>query len=262
MAQITCEITLDVAVNDREQLVTARQGDTKSRLLCVRLTDGGKPLQIEYGATVLLNASNGSEAYAFGGIVSEGAALFTLPDFALSEAGRVDCDVSVLGADGSRLTSAGFTLCVAETVCPTERIASGGGDLIAELLAQDTIQPLTPIREGKAMVVEPALNRKYALDLSAPDCISEGSWLPLSLRLPTPVSAEKENWILIYCHAPVSESAGAISVDWGKASACLFADGEIPYITMGDFDVVCTYSPAAQKWQIGVVQYAASGGAV
>ena len=256
MAQIMCEITLDVAVNDKEQVMMAKQGDTKSRLLCAHLTDGGRPLQIESGASVLLNVSNGSEARAFVGYVSEGAAVFVLPDFALAAPGHVSCDVTVLGADGSRLTSAGFILCVSEAVCPEGALASNeGGDLAAELLAQDTIQPLVPIESDGALLIAPALNRKYALNLSGARYMENGSWKTLQLMLPTPASAEKEHWVLLYCHAPVSESAGAVTLDWGETTERLFADGEIPYITMGDFDVVCTYSPVAKKWQIGVIQY-------
>ena len=44
-------------------------------------------------------------------------------------------------------------------------------------------------------------------------------------------------------------------IDWGNAKERLFADGLVPTINMGDFDVVCIYSHAQAKWQIGVVQY-------
>ena len=40
---------------------------------------------------------------------------------------------------------------------------------------------------------------------------------------------------------------------------CLFADGNEPIVTTADFNVVCTYSPIAAKWQIGVISYGESG---
>ncbi|MBQ8341126.1 MAG: hypothetical protein IJY22_01950 [Clostridia bacterium] len=262
MAQIMCEITLDVSVNDSGQVMMAKQGDSKSRLLCVHFTDKRKPMKVESGASVLLNVSAGGEARSFVGYVSDGDAIFVIPAFALAAAGNVSCDVSILGGDGGRLTTAGFEICVAESVCPDGDLGEETADLAAELLAQDTIQTLTPVSDGAAYVIAPTLNRKYALDLSAPAYTASGSWATFRLELPTPLSAEQENWVLIYCHAPVSERAGAIVIDWGDAGERLFADGEIPYVTMGDFDIVCTYSPAAEKWQIGVIQYAISGGTV
>ena len=42
----------------------------------------------------------------------------------------------------------------------------------------------------------------------------------------------------------------------------LFVDGIVPDIMKGDFDIICTYSRAAGKWQIGSVQYETVGDTV
>lgn len=263
MPQIVCNIALDVSVKDSGQVITAKQGDSKSRLLCVSFTDEKKPLLIEDGAAVLLNVARGEERYAYEGRVSGGKALFVIPDFALAAVGTVTCDASAVGSDGTRLTTASFTIVVEEAACPEGGLGGEEGiDLAASLLAEAVIQPLVPENDGADMVIAPAVNRKYALDLSDAAYVANGSWAPFRLALPTPEFPLRDNWILIYCHAPVSETAGAVGIDWGTASERLFADGEIPYITMGDFDIVCTYSPIAKKWQIGVIQYAVSEGTV
>ncbi|MBQ8357832.1 MAG: BppU family phage baseplate upper protein [Clostridia bacterium] len=262
MPQIVCRIALDVSVNDAGQVMMAKQGDRNSRLLCVRFTDCGRPISLEAETAVLLNVARREEAFAYAGAVTgEGEALFTIPAFALEEAGAVECDVTALDADGGRLTSSKFTIMVEESVCPDGGLGSGeGADLAAQLLAEQTVQTLVPEIGESGYRLLPALNRKYALDLSDAAYTTDGAWSPIILELPTPASAQRENWILIYCHALVHANAGAVTVDWGADR--LFADGVEPLVTMGDFDIVCTYSPIAAKWQIGVVQYAVTGGTV
>lgn len=260
MAQVMCDITLDVSVNDRGQTMMAKQGDSKSRLLCVHLTDQRKPLEIEKDAVVLLNVSNGDTAQSFQGHVTAGTAVFTLPTFALETAGSVSCDVSVLGSNGGKLTSAGFEICVAEAVCPeTELGDDEQGDLASELLAQEAILPLSPLQVENGLVLAPEINRRYGVDLSSSAFKKDGAWLPVTLRLPTPQSALRENWILLYCHAPVDPLAGAVTLQFEAEQAPLLESGKTPYITAGDFDVVCSCSPVTRKWQIGVIQYTVGG---
>ncbi len=260
MAQVTCNITLDVSMNDGGKIMMAKQGDSKSRLLCVHLTDQGSPLEIEAEASVLLNVFNGSEARSFRGATVGGAALFALPDFALESAGSVSCDVSVLGSDGGKLTSASFEICVAESVCPQTELGSDErGDLASELLAQSAILELEPTQTEGGWLLEPAVNRRYSVDLSNAVFKKDGAWLPITLRLPTPKSNRFENWILLYCHAPLDALAGAVTLGFEAEKEPLFESGKLPYITAGDLDVVCSYSPVTGKWQIGVIQYKIGG---
>lgn len=261
MPKIVCRIALDVALNDGGQIIMAKQGDCKTRLLAVSLTENGTPLAIEPDAAVLLNVSRNGEHAAFEGrVCSDGTALFTLPAFALAEQGEVLCDVSVLDATGGRLTSSQFTLAVEGAVAPdASPDASDEVDALGGLLAEEVLHPLAPVAAAEGYVLAPAVNRKYSVDLSDAALVTDAGWVPLALQLPTPASAAREHWIVLYCHAPVHERAGAITLDWGAADTLLFADGEVPQITKGDFDIICTYSPLSARWQIGVVQYAAVG---
>lgn len=260
MPQVVYDMTLDVSVSDPGIQIIAKQGDRQSRLLCIRLTDCKKPLPIEGDAAVLLNVATDEGAYAFDGIVCDGAAQFTLPAFATEKAGVAHCDVSVFGSEGGRLTSNSFDIVVEAAVCPGNGLTMGeGADVAIKLLGESLVHELSAVNTGEGYAVYPEVNHKYSLDLSDDIYRPNGVWAPFSLHLETPSVPNMEHWVVLYCHAPVSETAGAISIDWGDAAACLFADGEIPYITAGDFDVICTYSPGAGKWQIGVVQYAMGG---
>ena len=262
MPQIVCNIALDVSVNNAGQMLMAKQGDSQCRLLCVRFTDCGKPLNIEREATVLLNVARGEETCAFeGSVTPDGAALFTVPDFALQEAGRVSCDVSAVMPANGRLTTSRFEIVVEEAVCPNGDLGTvGTSDMAAEFIAQQQLYTLTPIPNADGYALRPSLNRRYRLDLSDAAYKTESAWAALTLELPTPTAPDRENWVLIYCHAPVHAIAGAVTVNWGEER--LFADGTKPSVTLEDFDIICTYSPEAARWQIGVVQYSAGEGTV
>ena len=259
MPQIVCNIALDVSAACAEQTVSARQGDTQSRLLCVTLTDCGRPLSVERQVVVLLNVAKGEETAGFEGMVVEGGkALFVIPDFVLAEAGEVLCDVSVIGV-GGKLTTAPFRISVAAPVCVTDPISSDTAieDLVVDFIASQRLFVLTPTADEGGFLLAPEINHKYTLDLSDASYAPNGIWKPIRLSLPKPHNAAKENWVLIYCHAPVTNTSGAVQITFDES--CLLADGAVPAVTLSDFDLVCIYSAAAGAWQIGVVQYAKKG---
>ena len=237
MPQIVCNIALDVSVNDVGQKLMAKQGDFGSRLLCVQFTDCKRPLPLEPGVTVLLNAAKGEEKNTFLGSVSDGGtALFVLPDFVLDEAGVVICDVSAVDKDGERLTTEKFEIVVEE-----------------DFLASQSVHKLIPEAEWQSYVLRPAVNRKYTVDLSDECYAPDGFWAPISLELPHPTDVSRENWVVLYCHAPVTEAQGGVILELGED--VLLSDGMLPLITMSDFEVICTYSPLTGCWRVGVVQY-------
>ncbi|MBE6702641.1 MAG: hypothetical protein E7585_04420 [Ruminococcaceae bacterium] len=260
MPQIVCNIALDVAVNNIEQMLSAKQGDTQNRLLCVTFTDCGKPLPIEKDAVVLLNVKSGEARASFEGTVTkEGKALFAIPDFVLVKAGSVQCDVSAITPNGGRLTTAAFGILVEPAICPSGEVSNDAAvsDLAADFIASQRLLTLTPQPRETGYVIAPEINHKYCLDLSDSRYAPGGVWANFRLELPVPTNATKENWILIYCHAPITAEAGAVSIDFG--SDCLFADARAPMVSLSDFDIVCTYSRGAGCWQVGVVQYAKQG---
>lgn len=259
MAQCMCKLMLDVADRDGAQTVVARQGDNATRFLSVRLFSCGEPLCVEESATVIINVKNASgEVRAFEGTVNaDGALILPINAWALRSVGTVQCDVSIFDAAGGRLTSPPFEIEVVSSVAAADVLPGDGGgaeSITARLIAEEGLYALTPRQTEQGFAISPCCNRKYTLDLSGEAYAESGKWKTISLELPEPTEAESDSWILIYCHAPLRGELAA-SLDWGEATERLFADGAIPEITKGDFDIVCTYSRVAGKWQIGVLQY-------
>lgn len=266
MAQCMCKMVLDVADRDTVQSIVARQGDSATRFVRLRLTSFGEPICVEESAIALLNVKNAAnERLAFEGEVnSDGTLTLPINAWMLQNMGVLQCDVSVIDVGGGRLTTPSFEIEVVPSVAADDVLPGddvGGDSLTARLLAEEKIFVLEPVLAGDGYLLQPRCNRKYALDLSDASYASGDGWKAFSLMLPKPEDTASDNWILIYCHAPVRLS-GTVSIDWGNSSDLLFEDGAIPDIIKGDFDVICTYSPAAGKWQIGLVQYETVGGIV
>lgn len=262
MPRIVCRIDLDVSVKDEGKTLIAKQGDGECRLISVGFTDCGKPLAIERFATVLLNVARETGSYVYEGQVEEGRAVFVLPGFILNEAGVARCDVSAVSPGGGRLTTAEFSVEVLPSVCPNGDFGTLGTPALAEeFIASQMQYALTPCATENGFLLTPAVNRRYTLDLSDADTyVADGKWRPFVLSLPTPADPQRENWVVICCHAPLSPEGDGVRLAFDRQY--LLAEGSAPAITKGDFDVTCTYSVAAGNWQIGLVQYAASGGTV
>ena len=262
MPRIVCNIDLDVSVKDDGKVLMAKQGDNACRLISVGFTDCGRPLPIERFASVLLNVARETECHVYEGEVEEGRALFALPDFVLNEAGVARCDVSAVSPGGGRLTTSEFSVEVVAAVCPDGDLGSAVTPRLAqEFIASQLQLPLEPQAQGEGFLLTPAINRRYTLDLSdAQRYCAEGKWRRFTLSLPTPEDPGRENWVVICCHAPLTPSGAAVQLAFDRGY--LMADGVAPAIIRGDFDVTCTYSPAAGGWLVGIVQYAVSGEAV
>lgn len=266
MAQCMCKMMLDVADRDAVQTVVARQGDSATRFLHLTLFSCGEPMSVEESVTVVLNAKNpAGELRAFQGeVCADGTLTVPLNAWILRSVGIVQCDVSLFNVGGGKLTTPPFEVEVIASVADDKLLPGDdeeGESLTARLLAEEKVYMLDPVLTEEGYSLYPLCNRKYALDLSGDAYASGDGWKEISLVLPTPEDTDSDNWILIYCHAPLRLS-GSVSFDWGEASELLFADGKIPEIFKGDFDVICTYSRSAGKWQIGTVQYESVGGTV
>ena len=212
---------------------------------------------------MLLNVVKGEETAAFEGRVTEdGKALFVIPNFVLLEAGTVACDVSALTLDGCRLTSSKFEIVVEPAVCLADEFgtATDIGNFGTEFLAGQLLNPLLPSAGAAGYILRPEVNRKYTVDLSDASYAPDGNWARFALELPLPKDPMRENWVLLCFHAPVQNPGGGISFDFG--SNVLFSDGVAPFITMSDFEILCTFSPMTSLWHVGVVQYGIEGGTV
>ncbi len=125
MPTIIQDITLDVSQMNRMQDIVAKQYDKNSRFLRIQLTDNGKPLAAEAGATVSINAtrSDGASRSTAGEVCEDGRVQVPLTYWMLELDDRVSCDVSVTRGD-STLSTLGFTVAVEKSNRPREEVTA------------------------------------------------------------------------------------------------------------------------------------------
>lgn len=119
MAQITKEITVDVAKKNLFQAIVAKQNDNNSRFLKVTLCNEGVKIEVPSTATALINAEradNSSKAFA-GTVNADGTVTVPLTNWMLGLDDVVRCSISVIGSDEQKLTSTSFSLDVEAAEC-------------------------------------------------------------------------------------------------------------------------------------------------
>lgn len=112
MAQITKDITVDVAKKNLFQALVAKQNDNNSRFLKVTICNEGTKIEVPSTATVLINAEradNSSKAFA-GTVNSDGTVTVPLTNWMLGLDDIVRCSISVIGSDEQKLTSTSFSI--------------------------------------------------------------------------------------------------------------------------------------------------------
>ena len=139
--QVTNDIVTDVVKRSTGKAVTAKQNDTGSRFLNVRIQNGGKDIDIQNtaGVKVLLNVQrpDGSAGIIESGTVEEdGTVRVELTSWALEQAGTVSCDISIVNPnEDAKLTTMTFYVQVEAAVCDDEYIEDlEEYSLIVELL--------------------------------------------------------------------------------------------------------------------------------
>lgn len=110
MAFITKQLKVDVAKQNFFPRLIAKQGDSGSRFLQIRLLNEGAELFVESGAAVSINARRpDGQLGGFDGTVNEdGTVTVPLAAWILEVAGTVTCDVSVAEGEDNRLTTMTF----------------------------------------------------------------------------------------------------------------------------------------------------------
>lgn len=112
MPKYTKSIVLDVNAVNKHQYVDAKQLDDNSRFLKVKLLANGEPVTIGAGTTAMFRAvkpDKRSVCYE-AQINSDGTVTVELTQQALACKGVVEADVSLVGSDGTTLSTASFFL--------------------------------------------------------------------------------------------------------------------------------------------------------
>ena len=137
MAQITGEISLDVAQKNVFQPITTKQNDSNSRFLKITVTDNGEPMTIAGTSTVLINAlrSDGESKSFAGSVNSDGTVTVPLTNWTLALDGEVRCDVTVIDSDNRKLTTTLFSLTVERAANPDGSITEDDDyDVLVKLI--------------------------------------------------------------------------------------------------------------------------------
>ena len=138
MAMIVKHITLDVAAQNVFQSIVAKQYDSDSRFLKVRLTNEGEPINVEPTSDAVINASREDDgAKAFAGTVNDdGTITVPLTYWMLELAGQVECDISVFH-EGRRLSSTSLTIFVEPATYGGDDVSADENcDILVELIAE------------------------------------------------------------------------------------------------------------------------------
>lgn len=139
MAQIYKRISVDVAADNIFQAIVAKQFDTGSRFLTVSLVNEGTALVVNQGSTVIINACRADgDAKAFAGTVNtDGTITVPITSWMLALDDKVKCDISVVDADQTKLTSTMFEINVEEAAYSGSDISQDENyDLLVSLLAE------------------------------------------------------------------------------------------------------------------------------
>ena len=139
MAKIVKSLSLDVSRQNRIQAVVAKQYDKDSRFLKIQLTDEGEPIVVDLSSVVTINASRADAiSKAFAGEVNEdGTVTVPITYWMLELDDKVGCDVSVVDAQGRKLSTLNFTIEVEHSNHSGDDISEDENyDLLVTLLAE------------------------------------------------------------------------------------------------------------------------------
>lgn len=122
MATIIKEIEVDVSQLNRFAAIVAKQYDKQSRFLKVTLLDSGERIKVESASTAVINARREDKvAKTFEGTVNaDGTVTVPLTYWMLQLDGTVKCDISIITANKTVLSTTLFELEVQEAAAPDD----------------------------------------------------------------------------------------------------------------------------------------------
>ena len=163
MAIIVKQISVDVASENIFQSIIAKQYDTDSRFLKVKLTNEGSQILVLPASTVLINARReDGNAKAFAGTVNDdGTVTVPITNWMLELDGQVKCDISVIDKDKRKLSSTSFQITVEEAAYTGEEIYKDEDyDVLMELMLE--CERATNAAERVGITTTEALETAYA----------------------------------------------------------------------------------------------------
>lgn len=139
MQNACIRMVLDVRERNVPNVIVVKKNDT-ARTLRIHLVDGNVAYYIGSDCTVVLTAAKADGSKLFNSCtVEENVVVYPFTEQTCSCAGRMICEVRVMGSDGKMLTSASFTMVVQETAYTDgDTVSQGEADALALLVGQTT----------------------------------------------------------------------------------------------------------------------------
>lgn len=112
MIDVIKDIRIDLVRRSRVRLIFATQSDVGCRKVIARIANDGKDISIDSGVIAHANflRPDGESGAVICKTNADGSVEFTIPLWALSVVGEVKCSISLFDEDGSKVTSAQFSL--------------------------------------------------------------------------------------------------------------------------------------------------------
>lgn len=157
MARIVKHISVDVAAENIFQSIIAKQYDSDSRFLTVRLTNEGEQIDVSPNSVVIINAlREDNEAQAFAGTVNDdGTITVPITYWMLELDGQVKCDISVIDSDERKLTSTSFSISVeAAAYAGTDVSEDDNYNVLVSLIAECTEATSAALKVAEGVSVD------------------------------------------------------------------------------------------------------------
>lgn len=141
MIQIIQKISVEVSKPNFFQAIVAKQYDSNSRYLKATLIQDNEKINVANTSTVTINAkrNDGAEKSFKGEVNEDGTVTVPLTYWMLELNGRLDCDISIFGADESKLTSTTFTVEVERASCGSDDVSDADDNDIIIVQAKDIV---------------------------------------------------------------------------------------------------------------------------
>lgn len=122
---IEYRIRLDVSKADHQSEIVVKQNDTRTRVVRAYLSNGSKPYEIAEGVSAVVRGKKPSGAILYNACeIDNDFVVFEITNQMIAEAGRVECEITLTGADGEVLTSPSFLLFVEGKIYSDDEVES------------------------------------------------------------------------------------------------------------------------------------------
>lgn len=220
MAQISKEITLDVAKKNLFQAIVAKQNDSNSRFLKCTLCNEGVRINVPSSATAIINAEradNTSAAY-MGTVNDDGTVTVPLTEWMLALDDIVRCSVSIIDTDEQKLSSTSFYIEVESCEYSDEDISQDENyDILINLISEvsdtkvaceNAIADAAAVTTAATRATENAVAAATAATAAAADAQDIADYYGSPLVATTTAAMTKTNRVYVYIGSESGYTAG------------------------------------------------------